>query len=326
MPSSNGQKNRSRRFLWLALGILAVIAIYTGVWFHMARQLEARTVATIAALAGNGATAECERPSARGYPFRIGLFCDSASYGDGNLAVRASVLRTAAQIYDPLQVVGELGDVEASLATGPSGSPVDMHSSDVRFSARLDRSLPERASIEGRNVSFVDSVELANAGTAQLHMRRNGKDIDLALNFSQLDLLPALLEGRTATLPQASAIITLTDGTALGANDLTSSLRGLSGVVQSLEISTGPDSGLTVSGPISIDDDGLVDAQLRLAVRNPEEVGQFFAGLFPESRRQIDQAMAGLTLLGASPSLPLNITKGKAQIAFVRLGTLPPLD
>ncbi|WP_198174314.1 DUF2125 domain-containing protein [Mesorhizobium xinjiangense] len=328
MPSSKGQTNHARRLLWLALAIAAVIAAYTGIWFHMARQLEARTVATLASLAGSGATAECEKPAARGYPFRLGLFCDSANYrdGDGRLAVKASVLRSAAQIYDPRQIVGELGIVEATFAANPAAGVVDMHSEDVRFSARLDSSFPERASLEGSNLSFANGVDIAKARSAQLHMRQNGSDLDLAFRFTGLDLLPALLEGRSVTLPEGNGVFTLTDGMALTARQTPHSLRGQSGIVRGLEISTGEQSGLAVSGPISVDEDGLIDAELRIAVTNPEEVGRFLGGIFPENNRQIAQAMAGLTLLGDSPSLPLNITKGKAQIAFVRLGTLPPVD
>jgi hypothetical protein len=50
------------------------------------------------------------------------------------------------------------------------------------------------------------------------------------------------------------------------------------------------------------------------------------AEAFPDQADQIRSAMAGFAILGDGTPLPLSIDKGRARIAFVKLGRLPPLD
>ena len=66
----------NRRFLWLAIGVIVVIAAYTAGWFYIGGQLEAQTLARIERLKASGRIAACDKPEARGFPFRMGLFCD----------------------------------------------------------------------------------------------------------------------------------------------------------------------------------------------------------------------------------------------------------
>ena len=78
----------------------------------------------IAAVNGDGVSAECANPTARGYPFRIGLYCDRVAFADDAEGIRltAGGFRSAGQIYDPMRFVAEL-DGPASIAL-PRAAPL----------------------------------------------------------------------------------------------------------------------------------------------------------------------------------------------------------
>ena len=54
--------------------------------------------------------AECVNLTARGFPFRIGLFCDRVAFEQPSAAMTlsAGAFRSAGQIYDPMRLVAEL--------------------------------------------------------------------------------------------------------------------------------------------------------------------------------------------------------------------------
>jgi hypothetical protein len=104
------------------------------------------------------------------------------------------------------------------------------------------------------------------------------------------------------------------------------SLRGTSFVVRSASAMLSADAGVTVSGPVSISPEGLVDARLEIEMRNPAELAETLSAALPQQADQIRTAMAGFAMLGDGASLPLTIEKGRARIAFITLGRLPPLQ
>jgi hypothetical protein len=329
MTSSETPKRGARRFIWLAVGIMVAIGAYTAGWFWVAGEVEARTAAVIERIRGDGGNADCAGAEARGYPFRIGLFCQTVNWADRRGAsLRGDGLRTAAQIYNPFHVVGEMD--EAWLGTAGAGSRLSTNAKDVRFSARLDQPLPERASLTARMISIdgtpgaARSTIVLTAAASEAHMRRNGQDLDLAFSATDVELSPPGL-GRQLRFASLSADVAVEDGVRL-AEQRPTSLRGLSGQLRSIAVDTGDDAGLTASGPLSVDADGLVDGELQITVRNPKELAVFLAELFPDQARQIQSAFSGIAMLGDNPSLPLTIRKGRAQIAFITLGTIPPVE
>ncbi|WP_367717733.1 DUF2125 domain-containing protein [Nitratireductor sp. GISD-1A_MAKvit] len=104
MPSrKRAKRSFSRRFLLFGLFIVLAILAYTGAWFYAADTLERRTITAIEDLNTNQQRVNCEEPTARGYPFRIGLFCRSVFFenaGEG-ISVSAGAFRSAAQVYQP---------------------------------------------------------------------------------------------------------------------------------------------------------------------------------------------------------------------------------
>lgn len=310
--------------MFFALAIAGTIALYTGGWFYAAGQLEERVQTAVSDANRSGRRANCENLEARGYPFRIGVFCRSVMFEDPKAAIRfqAGEFRSAAQVYRPNLVIGEL-DGPATLET-PGIPSLDLKWETMRASVRLASPLPERVSIEGRNVEVrLDEVGavaplIAQAGTAELHARPAPEGYDLAARFGQLMLDPEFI-GTDKLPPLAGLADVYVQRWQAGGRDSQVDIRNLT-----LSIDA-EGSGASVAGPFAIGADGLIDANLEVKVRNPRAIGDLLIELMPDQRREIEMAVTGIAMIGEEPTLPLKITRGKVSLGFISLGSIPPL-
>jgi len=318
--------NYGRRILWLAAFVVILFGGYSAGWFYLADQLATRAKAMIADANRDGVTVECDNPIARGFPFRLGVFCDRVAYGNAAEAVglTAGNLRTAGQIYDPMRFIAEL-DGPAMVATPRNGS-LKIDWEKLRASVRWARPLPERISVEGGGVAATTATgtPLATIGAFEAHMRPNGQDLDLASSFEGLALDPALVAGRTLPAFSGESDMTIEGGVDLRGIRI-EDLRGRSGTIRNASLSLGGNSGFTVSGTFSIGEDGLMDADLKVTVRDPNGLSAVLAEAFPEKRRDIRNVSSALTFMGNNPTLPLLIERGEAKLAFFKLGDIPPI-
>jgi len=324
---ASSKPNYSRRFLWLGLFIVILFGGYSAGWFYLAGKLENEAKANIANLNRNGTVAECTNVSVQGFPFRLGLFCDRIHFEDARQGVSISTgnFRSVGQIYDPSHLVGEL-DSPARVDL-PQIQPLALDWDNLRASVRLAQPLPQRVSIEGRQLHARTETgsPLATIDTFESHMRPNGADIDLASNFSGLTLDPSLVGGRTVPTLSGDSDMTINNGVQL-INQRQQSLRGQSGTIRTLDLSTGENTGLSLNGTFSVAEDGLLDADLKVTVRDPQGMAAALGNAIPELRRQIHQGFMALAILGDSPSMPLKISRGKATLGFIKLGHVPPLQ
>lgn len=320
----------SRKFIWLTSGIVLAILAYTGGWFYVGGLVERNFDETLRRANGNGGQAQCSNREARGYPFRIGVFCDKLSFADRGeeIVIEGNGLRTAAQIYDPFKIVGELDDMRLQLSEDRGGFGAT--GQDVRFSASLEQTLPQRASMTMKDLSvdstpFGQSVStLLRALAGEAHMRQREGDLDLSIKGRSLRFTPPDLSGGI-DLDRINVDLTVSDGVRL-AMDPPVSLRGMSFVVRSASAFVSEEAGVTISGPVSIGPDGLIDAKLEVEMDRPAEVAERLAVALPDQANQIRSVMSGFAMLGSAASLPLRIERGRARIAFIQLGRVPPLD
>lgn len=332
MTSSQEPKpNYSRRFLWLGLFIVLLFGGYSAGWFWFAGKAENEVREAIAGLSRDGVSIECASPTIRGFPFRIGLFCDRLDYEDSARRISASAgsLRTAAQIYQPMRTVIELdGPLRV---TAPDLPQLQFNWDLLHASARLANPLPERISVETRKLTgqaaFSDGppTPLFTAEETQTHLRPNGTNLDLAGTFTGLLVDPQAIDGRILPKLDGSADTTLNNGVAL----VTSAqpvLRGQSGMIRSMTLTSGGSAGVALSGPWSINADGLVDADLKVIIQNPRDLSRILSDVIPEQRQQIGSVFSGLALLGDAPALPLRIVKGRATLGFIPLGMIPAVQ
>ena len=323
--SQNGRSPYGRRIVWLGVFVVLLAAGYTAAWFYAASRFEEAAQRAIADLNRDDISAECANPTARGFPFRLGLFCDSVALSDAarGASLKAGSFRSAAQIYNPWHIVGELdgpAHVEA-----PGLGAVDLKWDLLHASTRLAEPLPDRSSVEARAISASRSgAPLFAADNMQAHMRPNGADLDLAFSFDALALDKGVVDGRDIPALSGTGDVTVKDGVALVA-DGAKGLRGRSASIRALTLATAPDSGFTLTGDIAVDSDGLVDAKLQLAIKNLAALVKFAEQAFPEARNNIGNASSALMLLGQNPKMPLKIVKGRATLGFIPLGRIPPL-
>lgn len=332
MSSSQQQQSKSsRRFLWLALFIVVLFGGYSIGWFWFAGRAEREVQQQIAQLNRDGVTVDCVKPEIKGFPFRIGLFCDRVEYENTALKISASAgaFRTAAQIYQPMRAVLELdGPLRITARNLPQ---LQFDWELLHASARIANPLPERLSIEIRKLAgeaeYSDSAPqpLFTAENVQTHLRPNGENIDIAGTFAGLAVDPQVTDGRKLPPLDGSIDGSLNNGVGLVRGG-EKSLRGQSGTIRTMTLTSGGNTGASLSGPWSIDADGLLDATLRVTIQNPRELSRILSDAIPEQRQQIETAFAGLAIFGNAPSLPLRIVKGRATLGFIPLGMVPAVQ
>ena len=326
---------RSRRFLWLALFILLLFAGYSAGWYWMAGNATQRVDEAIARLNSDGRVAVCENREIGGFPFRLGLTCDSVAYEDdkNHIMMTAGNLRTAAQVYRPLRTVAELDGplrVEA-----PGITPLFIEWDSLRASARLARPVPTLISVEASGLSGIsdpddetDPIDFFSAEQAEAHLRPNGSDLDWAGSFRRLEIDPGAVGNRTLPIFDGEGDATIINGVEL-IRARPGSLRGQSIDIKTLALSSG-EARMVLNGAISIDSNGLVDASLKLGMQNPPAVSAIFQTAVPEHAKEIGQAFAALGMLGDNPTVPIKIEKGRILLDLIfgsiTLGRLPPVE
>jgi len=315
------QPNGSRRFAWLAIGIVAAIAAYTGGWFWAAGKVETETARFLDTLRSRGQEADCANAQAKGYPFRLGLFCDGVAFADPRLglALSGTGLRSAAQIYQPTKIVGELDHLTGDLAA-PGGS-VHVNWSDIRFSTHLAKPLPSILSAQSGSVTVADpdGQQLAAASDAIVHFRPRAADVDLAGRMNGVTV------AALASLPPVAAAIdaTVLNGVALLLSP-DRSLRGASGELRDLSI-VAPDGSIAVTGKAAIDQDGLIDADLTVKLNNPPAIVRLISAALPDLAPRLQQAEKLVSLMGDNPTVPVTISKGEVRLGFFSIGRIPPI-
>ncbi len=320
----------SRRFFWLGMAIVAAIALYTAGWFYVADRVADEVRAALAAFSRSGGNrAVCEAPTVRGYPFRIGVFCEATYFErtSAGLSISTGAFRSAAQVYAPRRAVAE-ADSPARLLL-PGLVPLDLTWGGLRASARLSWPLPERLSVEAtRVVAVADMPNVVGplaftAESAELHMRPADTDLDVAFRFRAFETGRLLLPH--GTLPPLTGLVdlSLADGVAM-LRDGVRDLRGSAVEVRRVEISTPEGARLTAAGTVAVDENGLLNADLRVGTTDAGALADIVSAAFPEAGG-IASAIAALSALGANPQLPLVIEKGQARLGFIDLGTIPPL-
>ncbi|MEO3389288.1 DUF2125 domain-containing protein [Mesorhizobium sp. CAU 1741] len=323
--------NYSRRFFWFAVAIVLAIGAYTAGWYYAAGELTQRVNAGVAALNGDGRRASCENAEARGYPFRIGVFCRSVMFEESGRGIgfRAREFRSAAQVYAPRHALAEL-EGPATLQF-PGLMAMDLEWSSLRASSRLASPVPDLISLEARDLAVGPDepgalrTVLWRADQMEVHMRPAGEDLDLAIRFSGLSLDGAIADA--VTLPAFEGLVDLQLARAVTIIDpLAASLRGRSGILRDATITVaGSEAGVTIRGPVSVDDQGLVDAELDVTLREARAIAEILVSLLPDARQEIELSLSAIEAMGETPTLPLRIVNGDVSVGFISLGAIPPL-
>lgn len=330
MTLNDPRKPKKRRVLWLVLVVLVVCGLYSAGWFYFAERLRAQVGATIAAINAEGANADCANLRVSGYPLRFAVSCDNTAYEDPATNVVASTGRidAVAKIYRPLSPVADI--VGPLRISAPSMTPLWLDWDAMRAKGDLSWSA-SGMSLQGEGVSGqtdpqdnTDPVQLFSAGNADAKLQPVGQDVETVFNFTELQIDPEALGGRVVPPLAGNGFATLKNGVTLLAAQ-SRSLRGQSLEIGLLDLSSGT-AHISVSGPIAVDADGLIDADLTIKLQDPNAAATILATAIPEEQKKIQQGFGALAMLGSEPVLPLKIVKGKASLGFIRLGQIKPLE
>lgn len=330
MTSTEERRSGSRRWLGWLIALLAVLfALYSAGWYYLAGRVDQEVARAVTRLQGRGINAECSNLAVSGYPLGLDISCDSVAYEDDARNVAASLggMVASSRIYRPLVTTADLqGPLRT---TAPATGPIWLDWDSLQASIGLSWPTPSRIGLRGQGLSAqtdpddADPVQLFSAGAADAELRPSGADFDYAGHFSDLEIDPGVIGQRNLPPLDGSGDATVRNGMLL-LTGKDRSLRGLSADIRNLDLSSG-DARVILSGPLSVDAGGLIDADLTLKIVNPQAVAAVLSAVVPERESQIKQGFAALVLLGREPSMPLKIVKGKASLGFIPLGNIKPV-
>ncbi|TDH34824.1 DUF2125 domain-containing protein [Pseudohoeflea suaedae] len=331
-PEGKGTSRQSRRILWLGLAVVLACALYTVGWYVFAGQIEKRLPALFALTERQGARTECANANVRGYPFRIGIFCDKTSvdFARDNMKLKAGALRSAAQVYNPWHVVSEL-DGPASL-TGDNGLSARadwqlLHASTIFAGDGVDR-----ASLEGKGATLaLESADLpvtisGESSRFAAHVRRNAGDLDIAVETDDFSS-PLTLDTRHFSL--AATVLGAADFLKEGARP---DMRGKTVRLHDLSSEFAAGGTVSLSGDLAFGADGLANGDLKIRLGDYQAVAARIGEVQPDLARQITQFAPILLALDIEPddgpdtvTLPLTIRNGNAAVGLLPLGRIPPV-
>jgi hypothetical protein len=276
----------------------------------------------------DGVSANCANRKISGFPLGFQLTCDAVSYENPqeNVTLEAGAFHGAKRVYDLPLTVGELkGPLQIK-----APFRLDLNWSTLEASVREADPLPSRISIDARELVATDADSAAlktlfGARKFEAHMRNEGDAVDIAARFETLLIKPDAIGGRV--LPPLTGVfdLSIANGISLSAMQPLS-LRGANGQLRIVSIAIEGGGSLNATGPVSIDANGLLDAELKVAIVNAAAVSKALQVAIPEQANTIRTAFAALQILGDQPTLPLTIRKGEAQLGFIPLGSIQPLN
>lgn len=341
MNAAPSQKKSLKRGFWLMLILIAVLVFGgTGVWFYAAEKFEEAAQEMRQKMAAKNRIIDCDNQQIRGYPFRLGIFCDHISIEDTKKRQKltSGAVRTAAQIYDPGKLVVEF-DGPAVFSDEQLGK-FKINWQSLRSSMRADLSGIERTSIVG-NAAIVQldqsNTPLLTADTLELHARKTGDDnLELALGARNLSLAMGAKAKAPVSEPFNFSIQMTGDKlfTAFQKNqNLIPHLKqnGGSGNLSTLRLEI-PDGGiLALSGPLSVDARGQLTARIDVTISDLGSLLQFFNTFNPASRKTLDQIELAMNMFAAqsesdkSRKFQIQISNGNVSLGLLPLGRIPPL-
>ena len=336
MTEQGSRTVASRRIRNLGIAVVAFCLLYTGAWFYAADQIKKRLAATFEAQTAAGQSIECGNMRIKGFPFRLELFCDNPGLAnlEGGGSVEVAALRSAAQVYAPFHIVWEMdGPLDATLA---NGEKLQASWTSFQSSLQVKKGGLERSSMasDGLQVTIPvgapDALSL-KAGHGEAHVRQNGEDLDAALLLETVSLK---LPGQTlASLPAFAASI---DATAAGkAGALDGRIKGpdllhpAKGEIRKLAVDFGDGRVATLSGPVEVDEAGMISGKLALQAENFAAWGPMLAAALPDAADNIQTAVGALKAMAddkGTVRVNLVLDKGQVMLGFIPLGIeIPPV-
>lgn len=330
MPSpAQVSSSSSRKIGWLAVAIVAGILFWTMGWYFFAAKIDENLPTTLAQIVGPDASADCTTADVRGYPFRIGLFCETLTYTNTAEGITATTgaLRSAAQFYRPGHVVAE---IDGPLVMTDSGVAVRADWQLLQTSVQAVSNGLDRGSIDARNISFdIDGAGLTQrlalqADRITTHARQNGADLDIAAYAENLrNGIIAALSAKALTFEA-----TLTGQSGLLEIPFTPLHGPFDAMLHRVAIEFDETFSLVLAGPVQVGADDRISGNLELTISNLQQFTELAAALNPEISGLLSRFGPMIAALDTKPgddatTLPLTIRNNQVSLGIIPLGELP---
>ncbi|PWV98104.1 hypothetical protein DFR52_10582 [Hoeflea marina] len=327
-------KSGARKFVWLGGAIIVACLLWTAGWFYAAGQMQTHLPALLQLAARNGVVTDCGNADVRGYPFRIGLFCDQTriEIPSRQITVTSSAFRSAAQIYRPGHVISEIDGPLTVTDAGGVSAKLDWQA--LQTSSVVGLNGLDRASLNGRLLSMgLDSPDLPSrlaltADSFEFHVRQRDEDADIAGSASQV----SARFGPEVDVRSLSYDLTLVGGAAwlAGQGNEPDSLRGSTVQIRDATLNLSDSSALTVNGQVDVGADGLLSGSLKVTIKGMAEISRVVAVFASDLADQADALAPVLNALDSETgdnaiTLPLTLSRGQASMGFIPLGRIPAL-
>lgn len=332
----SGIKPRNKLSL-LGLSIFLIAGLASWGWFWGAGQLQTVIEDKIQVLSKRGKTITCGDLDIRGFPFRVGVYCERTALDDDQkrLGLTAGELRTAAQIYRPGHIISEL---DGPLTITTKTNQIEARWNNLQASTVVDLSKLDRASIIATEpnidlkITEFRSLAKVKAKDVKIHLRQNGADLDLALSSVDLEMLNR--KGRQF-LPKAQFELVSTvleKGYFLNHSEPQSnlSLRNSDLTLHGLSLAMENQTSILLKGPLKISPNGLVSGELDVTLTNLPGAEPIVRKLRPDLARNFDNIVNILSALNQSGSgdeikIKVTLKNGAASAGLIPLGIIPPV-
>ncbi len=321
--------NYTFRIQMLMAAIFLATIAYTGAWFWFGNQVVKGVETAIGEAALKGQNIACTEPTARGYPFRIGLSCNKTGFSDAanGLKIEAGAFRSAAQVYQPTRIIAELdGPLDFS---AKNIQPLTINWTLAHASITGFDGLPDRFSLEVKEPIFVEtaapSLKMGQAALAAFYMRKgDNNQIDLASNIDVAKIKDAPVFSLSGDAAISGA--TRFDAAVKSQAKLIELLRGNDGQINNLKLVFVDGGSLTIGGPFSISTTGLLSAKLNFKAEKAEALIENAGKLAAAIGVNIDNlsTLKSMAVTGTI-DLTITITNGNASIGLIPLGTIPAI-
>ncbi|QNQ61429.1 DUF2125 domain-containing protein [Brucella sp. 6810] len=336
--AGTGGKTFRKRTITLVIAVPVFIAAYTAGWFSIADRLEAKARADMARLDAQGVGVQCENLHMGGYPLRINVVCDSISWQrpSEGMAFRAGKFSSGSPLYAPYSLTNAL--TGPAFIEFPGISPLEVNWSKFTSNTRLARPFPTEIEIAARDVAVGLRTEPTKteplSSLEHMNVQIDGSTGMLKLmgRFAGLKFAPSVIGNAKSPELDGVADIDISDAEGLLASDSESvyqRLRGHSGTINQAFVSMPNGAMVSLTGPFSVNEDGLINADLKLTLVNAQSLAQAGQAVFPAQGGNIATVLFALSAMpkdeNGNPTMEIAIRKGKASAGFIPLGRLPAL-
>lgn len=322
-----------KRTLFLLVVILLIGVGWWFGWHYVASEIDARIDSTNTRLAERGREVICSERTISGFPFRVSVECAETGFTDANsrFGFSAGSMKSAAQVYQPGKIVGELnGPAEVRL---PDGRSLDVAWQSMRSSLSVDTQGLEKISLIGTEVDIKprDSLtDFVDADKLQFHGRRvKSQDVELAIRSEDISSpqsrWPSFNLSATGRFEGIYHDL-------LAQPDILRIARqnGLQGNVLRFDYALVSGGSVSFTGPFEIDRSGILSGKFNLVSRDLAKLAQVLRRVFPEHQQMLDQAMPVIELLGGRDGknevkVTVTVSRGNASLGLIPVGRIPPL-